>query len=542
MAERVAAYATIGDAVDAATSLCDVMDAVVHDAENAEDGARAFALVRSAAHDAGAVAAATAMMRLPRDSPRAGGAARRVETRAQCAGAAMLARVCLDNPEALLEFRIEDGFAVVEAMLARADPAPTPRAEADAAAVVADAVRDSGRAARRAIAAGLIPRVRKRFHAASLACYESPSALARLEGDRDERDRAVALAAALAAMQSRQREHQRDANTTRFDVAEFYVDVARVMPPNVDRHSVHVGAAAAALAAMVRSFPETAVDAEEAMRRAAVIPALTGMTLGTAGHKSHATLAEAFGAEAMQRMENDTSGAIHRGPSCRLSRRPCPPPEGEKRRRRGFQDARIERRRVGVEDEVEGERGVGRRRRRRGVGRDASARGVQDGEGDGGHADHLPARAEGEAKAIPQETQVEHPFHGQLGMVPGDVRVVFGGYVIIVYGVLIYRYLGPGEESRYITTWGIGFVINNFGLESLKIIGRKAFFILIITKGKKTFMKAAEALGWYEVYTEMVGMHLLSETGVYDSSEFRDEHDHDDGGAEDDDDGGDDGD
>ena len=108
--------------------------------------------------------------------------------------------------------------------------------------------------------------------------------------------------------------------------------------------------------------------------------------------------------------------------------------------------------------------------------------------------------------------------------------------------MLIYRYLGPGEESRYITTWGIGFVINNFGLESLKIIGRKAFFILIITKGKKTFMKAAEALGWYEVYTEMVGMHLLSETGAYDSSEFRDEHDHDDGGAEDDDDGGDDGD
>ena len=24
---------------------------------------------------------------------------------------------------------------------------------------------------------------------------------------------------------------------------------------------------------------------------------------------------------------------------------------------------------------------------------------------------------------------------------------VFGGYVVLVYGVLIYRYLGPGEES-----------------------------------------------------------------------------------------------
>ena len=32
------------------------------------------------------------------------------------------------------------------------------------------------------------------------------------------------------------------------------------------------------------------------------------MTLGTAGHKSHATLAEAFGADAMHRMGKDTSG------------------------------------------------------------------------------------------------------------------------------------------------------------------------------------------------------------------------------------------
>ena len=159
---------------------------------------------------------------------------------------------------------------MVEAMLARADPRRRPRR--------GDARRswqrggDSGRAARRAIAAGLVPRVRKRFHAASLACYESSSALARLQGDRDERDRVVALAAAFAAMKSREREHERDPNATWFDVAEFYVDVARVMPPNVDCQSKHVGPAAAALAAMLRAFPGTADDAE-AMRRAAVIPA-----------------------------------------------------------------------------------------------------------------------------------------------------------------------------------------------------------------------------------------------------------------------------
>ena len=289
--------------------------------------------------------------------------------------------------------------------------------------------------------------MRKRFHAASLACYESPSALARLEGDRDERDRAVALAAALAAMQSRQREHERDANATRFDVAEFYVDVARVMPPNVDRHSVHVGAAAAALAAMVRSFPETAVDAEEAMRRAAVIPALTGMTLGTAGHKSHAALAGRSAPTPCKGWRMIPRGAIHRGPSCRLSRRPCPPPE-EKRRRRGFRDTQIERRRVGVEDEVEG-----------GAALDAADDAAESVEMRA-HAASKTAKEmvamqtislqklKGKRKQYLKKLKWSTLFMANLGWFLAMFVWFFGGYVIIVYGVLIYRYLGPGEESR----------------------------------------------------------------------------------------------
>ena len=39
-------------------------------------------------------------------------------------------------------------------------------------------------------------------------------------------------------------------------------------------------------------------------------------------------------------------------------------------------------------------------------------------------------------------------------------------------GVLIYNYLGPGEEKRYITTWGMAFLLNTFGrvvhLDSIK--------------------------------------------------------------------------
>ena len=34
-------------------------------------------------------------------------------------------------------------------------------------------------------------------------------------------------------------------------------------------------------------------------------------------------------------------------------------------------------------------------------------------------------------------------------------------------------------------------------------------------------MKAAETLGWYETYTELVGMHLLAEAGAYDGADFK---------------------
>ena len=98
---------------------------------------------------------------------------------------------------------------------------------------------------------------------------------------------------------------------------------------------------------------------------------------------------------------------------------------------------------------------------------------------------------------------------------------VFGGYVILVYGVLIYRYLGPGEESTYISTWGTAFLINTFGIESLKVVGRKMFFLYVITTFKKGFMKAADTLAWYETYTELVGMHLLAESGAYDGADYK---------------------
>ena len=92
---------------------------------------------------------------------------------------------------------------------------------------------------------------------------------------------------------------------------------------------------------------------------------------------------------------------------------------------------------------------------------------------------------------------------------------LFGGYVILTYGVLIYRYMGDGEETAYIVAWGAAFAINTFGLESVKIVGRKALFILIIDVFKARFGSAkADALFWYESYTELAGTQLLVETSA----------------------------
>ena len=87
-----------------------------------------------------------------------------------------------------------------------------------------------------------------------------------------------------------------------------------------------------------------------------------------------------------------------------------------------------------------------------------------------------------------------------------------------------------GEEDRYISTWGMAFLINTFGLESLQVVGRKAFFIFVITKFQKSFAKAQESLGWYETYTEMCGMHLLVEVGAVSQDAAREAAEEDEGG------------
>ena len=82
-------------------------------------------------------------------------------------------------------------------------------------------------------------------------------------------------------------------------------------------------------------------------------------------------------------------------------------------------------------------------------------------------------------------------------------------YLIIVYGVLIYRYMGAGEEGAYITTWGMTFLLVNFGLLSLVIVGRKAFYKTFYNTWRKMFTPHFELNAWYEAYLERVGGVLL---------------------------------
>ena len=62
---------------------------------------------------------------------------------------------------------------------------------------------------------------------------------------------------------------------------------------------------------------------------------------------------------------------------------------------------------------------------------------------------------------------------------------------------------------------GAAFAANTFGLESVKIVGRKALFMVFVQTFKaRCGSKRAESLFWYETYTELTGTQLLVETSA----------------------------
>lgn len=91
-----------------------------------------------------------------------------------------------------------------------------------------------------------------------------------------------------------------------------------------------------------------------------------------------------------------------------------------------------------------------------------------------------------------------------LGWFITAVVWIVGTWIVLAYGVLIYTYLGEGEERKFMTAWGVTFLINTFGLESMAVIARKAVFIWFVEKMHR-FMKYRTVVEWYEGFIEKSG-------------------------------------
>lgn len=91
-----------------------------------------------------------------------------------------------------------------------------------------------------------------------------------------------------------------------------------------------------------------------------------------------------------------------------------------------------------------------------------------------------------------------------LGWLLAAFTWAIGTWVVLAYGGLIYTYLGPGEETAFLHAWGITFLVNNFGVESIAVIWRKAFFIWIVEKMNR-FLRYRTVVEWYESFLEHTG-------------------------------------
>jgi hypothetical protein len=509
----------------------------------------ALADIRAAIVGAGGVSAAVAMIRLPEemgsfaDVARRGGKQAAVASSAAAAATALLARLCVGCKSSLTELRIDDGLEGLVRMLCH-DTLRSPRAVADACAVVLAAVTDSVRATRAAMKAGIVGVLHEILGDLADDLYHGPG-LARLGSDRDFSDQLSAVLTAFAELKSRERERDRVAekkNNSDEATKKLFLDISRLLPPVCALTDAHLPAAAAAFAAVLRSARGAAARmaaaaAESTLRRTGTVSALANLPLGTTGHRAAVIIEAALGAESIARLRHGGPG---RAPLA-TPRTPLPPVAGAAA---GPAAALT----IPTADDpplppaltfsaVDAD-AVQRSQRSGGGVAAFLARAVEDVAGLVGNAVETVGDFLEETEELVQEfmegagnelktmlavqtisiadikarrrqyiTKLKWAsvFNQNLGWVLAAFTWTFGSWVIITYGVLIYRAMGPGEESVYISNWGMAFVVNTFGLESLQIIGRKAFFMVVVTRFKKSFMRAQEALGWYEVRRFVVG-------------------------------------
>lgn len=112
------------------------------------------------------------------------------------------------------------------------------------------------------------------------------------------------------------------------------------------------------------------------------------------------------------------------------------------------------------------------------------------------------------------------------------------GWVLVAYGVLIYRNMGAGEERAFIETWGTCFWMDQVGVESLKVVARKAFFIYVLVRFQRACKPRADLLFWYETVIEHAAAVMYLDEAEFAVFQLDDDPDAD--GADGGDDGGDD--
>ena len=189
-----------------------------------EDAQHMMALVCSAIHSVGAVSPAVWMLSpSPEMVEDAAAASSAVHSAAAEAAVSLLARICVGHAESLNEFRIDDGYAGLAAMLSQENPSPSPRAIADAASIIISGVEISTRAARKIIGAGLVGVLCQHVKRIAEDVYKN-FGLAKLKDDPDYADHVSTVLTAFASIKGRERDRDREAAAAAAAAAARLVD------------------------------------------------------------------------------------------------------------------------------------------------------------------------------------------------------------------------------------------------------------------------------------------------------------------------------
>ncbi|KAK3276616.1 hypothetical protein CYMTET_15327 [Cymbomonas tetramitiformis] len=71
-------------------------------------------------------------------------------------------------------------------------------------------------------------------------------------------------------------------------------------------------------------------------------------------------------------------------------------------------------------------------------------------------------------------------------------------YVLLIYGSLLYDYMGPDAGPEVISAWGYSCLFELFGTEGIKILAVKTGISFVLTTVDRMLLKDRAIFGWYE--------------------------------------------